>query len=163
MIAGCTAKMNWIVPIIQRPVMRLRTSVSAIARDSPVKRSARSSPRPIVLPSRMPDTDSDSETSADRSASCFCWVSVIERRSLPIRRVPHTDGGTNTSENSASRKSSRHIATSAAITVVALEAIVVAVVVTTASRPPMSLAIRDCTSPVRVRVKNASDIFCRWR
>ena len=55
------------------------------------------------------------------------------------------------------------IATSAAITVVALEAIVVAVVVTTESRPPMSLAIRDCTSPVRVRVKNASDIRCRWR
>ena len=54
-----------------------------------------------------------------------------------------------------------HIATRAAMTVVALDAIVVAVVVTTASRPPMSLAIRDCTSPVRVRVKNASDIRCR--
>ncbi len=56
-----------------------------------------------------------------------------------------------------------HIATSAAITVVTLEAIVVAVVVTTLSRPPMSLAIRDWTSPVRVRVKKASDIRCRWR
>ena len=27
----------------------------------------------------------------------------------------------------------------------------------------MSLAMRDCISPVRVRVKNASDIRCRWR
>ena len=49
-----------------------------------------------------------------------------------------------------------------AITVVTFWAIVVAVCVTTLSRPPMSFAIRDCTSPVRVRVKNASDIRCRW-
>ena len=56
-----------------------------------------------------------------------------------------------------------HIATIAAITVVAFWAIVVAVVVTTLSSPPMSLAIRDCTSPVRVLVKNASDISCRRR
>jgi hypothetical protein len=56
-----------------------------------------------------------------------------------------------------------HMATSDASTVVTFEAIDVAVVVTTLSNPPMSLAIRDCTSPVRVRVKNASDMFCRWR
>ena len=56
-----------------------------------------------------------------------------------------------------------HIATSEAMTVVAFWAIVVAVVVTTLSRPPMSLAIRDWTSPVRVRVKKASDIRCRCR
>jgi hypothetical protein len=62
---------------------------------------------------------------------------------------------------SASCQLSRHIATTAAITVVAFWAIDVAVVVTTLSSPPMSFAIRDCTSPVRVRVKNASDI--RWR
>jgi hypothetical protein len=142
--------------------MRLRTSVSAITSDSPVNRRARSSPRPIVLPSRIPDTDSDSATSADRSASWRCWAVVIRRRILPIRRVPHTDGGTKMSENSASFQSRMHIAINAATTVVALEAIVVAVVVRTESRPPMSLAIRDCTSPLRVRVKNASDIFCRW-
>ncbi len=53
------------------------------------------------------------------------------------------------------------MATIDAITVVAFCAIVVAVLVSTLSSPPMSLAIRDCTSPVRVRVKNASDI--RWR
>ena len=46
--------------------------------------------------------------------------------------------------------------------VVTFWTIEVAVEVTTLSTPPMSLAIRDCTSPVRVCVKNASDIRCRW-
>ena len=39
----------------------------------------------------------------------------------------------------------------------------VAVVVTTVSMPPMSFAIRLCTSPVRVRVKKASERRCRCR
>ncbi len=52
------------------------------------------------------------------------------------------------------------MATIVAITVVVFWAIVVAVLVRMSSRPPMSLAIRDWTSPVRVRVKNASDIRC---
>ncbi len=47
------------------------------------------------------------------------------------------------------------------MTVVAFETIDVAVDVTTLCTPPMSLAMRDCTSPVRVRVKNASDRRCR--
>ena len=38
---------------------------------------------------------------------------------------------------------------------VRLEAIEVAVEVTTFCMPPMSLVMRDCTSPPRVRVKNA--------
>jgi hypothetical protein len=45
--------------------------------------------------------------------------------------------------------------------VVTFDMIDVAVLVTTLSMPPMSLAMRDCTSPVCVRVKNASDIRCR--
>jgi hypothetical protein len=49
-----------------------------------------------------------------------------------------------------------------ASTVVTFETIEVAVLVTTLSTPPMSLAMRDWTSPVRVRVKNASYSFCRW-
>ena len=61
----------------------------------------------------------------------------------------------------ASCQSSRNIATTVAITVVTFCTIDVAVLVTTSSMPPMSLAIRDWTSPVRVRVKNASDIRCR--
>ena len=67
------------------------------------------------------------------------------------------------SESAASRQSSSTMATIVAITVVAFWAIEVAVVVTTLSIPPMSLAIRDCTSPVRVRVKKANDMRCRWR
>ena len=39
----------------------------------------------------------------------------------------------------------------------------VAVEVSTLSTPPMSFAIRLCTSPVRVRVKNASESRWRWR
>ena len=34
---------------------------------------------------------------------------------------------------------------------------------TTLCTPPMSFEMRDCTSPVRVRVKNASESRCRWR
>ena len=87
MIAGCAANVNWIVAISQRPAIRDRTSRSAMSSDSRVKRSARSSPRPIVLPSRIPDTDSDSATSADMSASWrCCWV-VIRRRTRPTRLV----------------------------------------------------------------------------
>ena len=63
------AKVIWIEAIIQRPVIRLRTSRSARRRDSPSKRSARSSVRPIVLPSRIPETDSDSWTIDETSAS----------------------------------------------------------------------------------------------
>jgi hypothetical protein len=48
-------------------------------------------------------------------------------------------------------------------TVVTFETIDVAVEVTTRSMPPMSFAIRDCTSPVRVRVKKASESCCRCR
>ena len=61
----------------------------------------------------------------------------------------------------ARRQSSRSIATTAASTVVMFETTEVAVEVTTSSTPPMSLEMRDCTSPVRVRVKNASDWRCR--
>ena len=50
-----------------------------------------------------------------------------------------------------------------AITVVTFETIDVAVLVTTFWTPPMSFEMRDCTSPVRVRVKNASESRCRWR
>ena len=50
-----------------------------------------------------------------------------------------------------------------ATTVVTLDVMLVAVFVTTFWTPPMSLLIRDCTSPVRVRVKKASESRCRWR
>ena len=53
------------------------------------------------------------------------------------------------------------MATALATTTVAFDTIEVAVLVTMACMPPMSFAMRDCTSPVRVFVKNASDM--RWR
>ena len=86
---------------------------------------------------------------------------AIRRRCSPTRRVSQTKKGSSASEKIARRQSSRNIAATVASTVVTLETIDVAVLVTTLSTPPMSLAMRDCTSPVRVRVKNASDSLCR--
>ena len=54
-----------------RPAARTRRS----------KRSARSPVRPIVLPSRMPETESDSSTSVEMSASVPCFSVVIRCRS----------------------------------------------------------------------------------
>ena len=54
------------------------------------------------------------------------------------------------------------MATAVATAVVRLAAMEVAVEVTTDSMPPMSLVMRDWTSPVRVRVKKAIDCRCRW-
>ena len=71
--------------------------------------------------------------------------------------------GSRQSEKIASCQLSRTIATTVATTVVTFCAIDVPVLVTTLSIPPMSLEIRDWTSPVRFRVKKASDIRWRWR
>src|SRR5207244_2783450 len=70
--AGMTAKVVWIDAIIQRPVMRLLTSSPASRSDSPSKRCASSADLPIVFPSRIPDTDSDSWTSEEMSAIDSC-------------------------------------------------------------------------------------------
>ncbi len=56
--------------------MRLRTSRSASREDSAPKRSARSPERPIVLPSRIPETESDSCTIEETSASEACSSAV---------------------------------------------------------------------------------------
>src|SRR5450755_3726878 len=71
-------------------------------------------------------------------------------------------GGITTSEMSDSRQDRATMATAVATAVVRLAAMEVAVEVTTDSMPPMSLVMRDWTSPVRVRVKNAMDCRCRW-
>src|SRR5216683_7494768 len=68
-------------------------------------------------------------------------------------------GGMTTSEMRESRQDSATMATAVAIAVVRLDAIEVAVEVTTDSMPPMSLVMRDWSSPLRVRVKKATD--CR--
>jgi hypothetical protein len=158
-----TAKDICTLAIRQRPAIRERTSRSASCEDSCVKRCASSSPRPIVLPSRMPLTLRDSSTSEDMSARRpWRWV-VMRLRSCPTRRVSQTKNGISAKENAARRQSRAIIAITTARTVVTLETIEVAVEVTTFCTPPMSLAIRDCTSPVRVRVKKASESRCRWR
>ena len=151
------AKVAWIEAITQRPAIRCFTSRSASCADSAEKRSASSRERPIVFPSRIPDTDRGSSTSVEMSAIVSWRCVVILLRSAPTRRVSHTNSGSRTSENAARRQSSRNIATTVASTVVKFETMLVAVLVTTFSTPPMSFAMRDCTSPVRVRVKKASE------
>ncbi len=99
---------------------------------------------------------------AAMAAICFCRWSVILLRSRPTRRLIHTNTGSRSSETRVSRQSSASIATTEAITAVRLETSEVAVEVTVACMPPMSLAMRDCTSPVRVRVKKASGIRWSW-
>ena len=58
-----TANVVWIEDMTQRPAMRWRSSSSARRADSPRKLSVSSSLWPIVLPSRTPETESDSSTS----------------------------------------------------------------------------------------------------
>ena len=93
------AKLIWIDAIIQRPAMRWRTSSSASRPDSPSNRSASSGDRPIVLPSRMPETESDSCTRLDMSAMVSWRVEAMRLRSLPTRCVSQTKSGRRPSEN----------------------------------------------------------------
>ena len=119
-------------------------------------------PAPIDLASWTPLIESPSSMVTLRSASSRCWAEVISRRIRATRRLSQMAGGITTSEISASRHERTAIATAVATVVVRFEAIEVAVEVTTFCMPPMSLVMRDCTSPVRVRVKNAIDCRCRW-
>lgn len=101
----------------------------------------------MVRPSRMPLTESDSVTVAAIAAICFWrWV-VILLRSRPTRRLIQTKTGSRSSETTVSRQSSASMATTVAMTAVRLETSEVAVEVTVACIPPMSLAMRDWTSP----------------
>ncbi len=143
-----------------RPAMFDRTSRSTSSSDSSAKDLVSESERPIVRPRRMPLTESDSVTVAAMAAICFWRRVVIFRRSSPTRRLIHTNTGSNSSETTVRRQSRAIIATIVATTLVRFETRDVAVEVTVACMPPMSLAMRDWTSPVRVRVKNARDM--RW-
>ena len=97
----------------------------------------------MVLPSRIPDTESDSSTSVDMSASRLWRTDWMRWRSWPTRRVSQTKNGSSASEKAVRRQSSRTIALTTVTTVVTFCTIEVAVEVTTLSTPPMSLAIRD--------------------
>ena len=144
----------------QRPAMLASTSSSPIRRDSSRKRRLSSPVRPMVRASRKPETDSDSLTRLARSASWFWRRPEIRRRVRPVRRLSQASAGTAATLKQASFQSSANSAAITASIVVALDTIVPAALVTTLSIAPTSLAIRDCSSPARVRVKNASDIRC---
>ena len=96
------------------------------------------------------------------SAIADCRVAVIARRRLPTRREHADEERQHREREERQSPVERDHRDVAATTVVTFWVIDVAVVVTTFCTPPMSLAIRDCTSPVRVRVKKASDSRCRW-
>lgn len=144
--------------IRQRPAMEERTSRSTRRSDSSAKDLVSESERPMVRPSRMPLTERDSVTVAAMAAICFWRRVVIRLRSRPTRRLIQTKTGSRSSETRVSRQSRASMATTVATTEVRLETREVAVEVTVACMPPMSLAMRDWTSPVRVRVKKASGI-----
>ena len=77
---------------------------------------------------------------------------AICRRIPPTLREISTKIGTSTSDTRVSFQSSASIATSVAMTVVPDETTLVTVLVTVACMDPMSPAIRDWISPVRVLV-----------
>ena len=162
MTAGIAAKMTLIDAIRQRPASWERSSRSMSRALDSVNRRTSAGPVPIVLLSWTPLIDSPSSMVTLRSASSRCWSAVISRRIRATRRLSQIAGGRTTSEISASRHDRATIATAVATVVVRFEAIDVAVEVTTDCMPPMSLVIRDCTSPVRVRVKKPTDWRCRW-
>ena len=109
-----------------------------------------------------PLTERPSSTWTCRSAS-FAWrAEVTAYRIRATWRVRITAGGSTTRVISASCQLRATMATTVPTTTVRLEAIEVAVEVTTDCMLPMSLTTRDCTSPPRVRVKKPTDWRCRW-
>ncbi|BCN47514.1 hypothetical protein RE9416_08150 [Prescottella equi] len=159
--AGMAEKMMLIVAIRHRPDNWERTSRSTSRVDVSEKRSDSAGPAPSVLPSCTPLIDSPSSIWVCMSASAFCRCAVISRRMSATLRVSHIAGGSTINDSNDSRQLSTAIAIAVPITVVTLDAIDVAVDVTTVCMPPMSLVSRDWTSPPRVRVKKPSDWRCR--
>ena len=153
--------MTLIDAIRQRPASWARISRSTSSPDVSPKRADSTGPLPTVLPSSTPLTDKPSSIWVCMSAIRACCRLVICRRILATRRVSQMDGGSTIRVSSESRQLSATIAIAVPTTVVTFAAIEVAVEVTTACMPPMSLVSRDCTSPPRVRVKKPSDWRCR--
>ncbi len=156
------AKTMLIEAIRQRPASCERTSSATSSWDVRANRCDCAGPVPRVLPSWTPEIDRPSSTWVCRSAIRRCRSPVTSRRTSATLRVSHTAGGRTTRDSSDRRQLSAPMATAVPTTVVALEARLVAVLVTTDCMEPMSLVSRDCTSPPRVRVKKPSDWRCRW-
>src|ERR1700739_351748 len=106
------------------------TSRSESLPDSPANESVSEADRPIVWPRRMPLTDSDSWTIEESTASWRWRSRVMRRRSVPTRRLTHTNTGSITNHAVGGRQSRTVIAMTVATTVVVLDTSVVAVVVT---------------------------------
>ena len=143
------------------PLIAAFISVSDRARDSAANREASSRCRPSVLVSRTPATDSDSSTSAVMPASWRWRPRTILRRLRPSRSEKTRNSGTTTRQTRASFHSMTNAATATAAAAITCWTVELAVFEMTLSTPPTSLAIRDCRSPARVRVKKRSDIRCR--
>src|SRR5690242_18573491 len=132
MTAGMADMTIWIVDWRQRPAMLELTSRSDSLPDSAANQPVSEADRPMVWPSRMPLTDSDSWTIEDSTASWRWRSRVMRRRSVPTRRLTQTKNGSMASEAIVSRQSRTVIAMTVATTVVRLDTSAVAVVVTVA-------------------------------
>lgn len=147
MTAGMAAMTIVMTAMRQRPAMFDRTSSPTSCSDSSANDRVSESARPMVRPRRMPLTERDSVTVAAIAAICFWRCVVIFLRSRPTRRLIHTKTGSRSSETAVSRQSSATIATMVATTLVRFETRDVAVEVTVACMPPMSLAMRTGPRP----------------
>ena len=127
-----------------------------------VPRDLRAAPTPVWKRPRDRRRDPSSSRAGSRRRRATPARSRRRRRAMPgarrfflrcspTRLVSQTNSGSSASANAARRQSSSTIATTVASTVVTFESTEVAVDVTTVSIPPMSFAIRLCTSPVRPR------------
>src|ERR1700689_1377453 len=121
MTAGIADMTIWMVDWRQRPAMLEAISRSDSCWDSVAKESDSERERPIVWPSMMPLTESDSWTIEVIADSLRCRSRVMRRRSVPTRRLTQTKKGSMISDAIVSRQSRTAIATTAAIAVVALE------------------------------------------
>ena len=137
------AKTIDIVAIRQRPASCERSSRSTSADDVAANRSVAAPPAPRVLVSSTPLTDNPSSTWTCISASRRCSCAVISLRSNATRRVSQIAGGSTMSESSDSRQLKATMAIAVPTAVVRLDAIEVAVDVTTDCIPPMSWMMRD--------------------
>src|ERR1700756_661722 len=115
MTAGMADMTIWIVDWRQRPAMLELTSRSDSLPDSAANLPASEADRPMVWPRRMPLTDSDSWTIEESVASWRCLSLVMRRRSVPTRRLTHTNTGIMTSEAMVSLQSRTTIAMTVAV------------------------------------------------
>ena len=114
--------------------------------------------RPNNLASMMPDTDRVSWVIAVTSAIERCASDVTWRRFLPTTLVSAKKKGTVATATIVSCQDRISIATMVLMNITVLDMVSVRVLVTTDWMPPTSLETRDCISPVRVLVKNPSDM-----